>query len=131
MASFSKQEWERLRLVKDLVAGQDGQEAWYDVSETAKHLAPVLGWRPPGLEEFTDHDLDHSYRILRAIGTILPESFILNRNELLLLLYAALYHDLGMWTPKREVETALQDESFSDFFGPPVRVGPRQLFELI
>lgn len=116
MSSFDKTTWERLRLVKELIEKQDGKETWYDITEVAKHLAPILSWRPLGLEEFTDHDLEHSYRIIRAIGAVLPENIDLNKNELTILIYSAIFHDLGMWTKKREVENSLSNDQFVNFF---------------
>lgn len=115
MASFDKSKWERLPLVKELISRDGGVEAWYDISETAKHISPILSWRPPGLENFTDHDLEHSYRIIKAIGAVLPNLGVLNKNEIFILLLSSILHDLGMWTKKNEIEAALSDQGFLDF----------------
>ncbi len=131
MSAFDRQSWERLKLVKSLLDKPEGAEAWYDISETAKHLAPILYWRPPGLEEFTDHDLDHSYRIVRAIGAILPDRSTLNRNELMILLYSAIFHDLGMWTPRTEVASALSDSTFVDHLSKQNPSAYAKIMELI
>ena len=82
MSAFDRESWGRLKIVRALLDKPEGAEAWHDISETARHLAPILFWRPRGLEEFTDHDLDHSYRIARAIGAILPDMSSVNRKEL-------------------------------------------------
>lgn len=114
MANFDVNAWERLKIVKRLI--NINPNAWYDIKCQINDLAPLLIWRPIGLEEYTDHDLNHCFRVAQAIGSILPDDFILNYNELNILIYAILFHDLGMWTKKCEVESALSDSEFVSFF---------------
>ncbi|ODS36312.1 hypothetical protein BEH94_02845 [Candidatus Altiarchaeales archaeon WOR_SM1_SCG] len=130
MTAFDKVSWERLKIVKNLKDTHNGNETWYDISETAKHVSPILFWRPLGLEEYTDHDLDHSYRIIRAIGAILPDPIPLNRNELVILLYASIFHDLGMWTRKHEIQNALSNEAFVKYLSSNNPEGYKKIIRL-
>lgn len=113
MANFDRNAWESLSLVKRLKAKND--YAWNDIACEINELAPLLGWRPMGLEEYTDHDLNHCYRITLALSNIIPPDFELSEHELEILLYSILFHDLGMWTKKCETEEALQDDNFVSY----------------
>jgi len=112
---FKKEKWEELKLVKELIAKKNGRGLWRDITKAAERIEPLLSWRAPGLEEFTDHDIGHSFRIIAQVGAILPEDHKLNELELSILIYSALYHDLGMWTKHREVLPALDDEAFINY----------------
>ena len=114
MANFDVNAWERLKIIQRLI--KINEHAWYDIRCQINDLAPLLVWRPIGLEEYTDHDLNHCYRVAQAIGSILPDDFILNYNELNILIYSIVFHDLGMWTKKCEIESALSDDEFMRFF---------------
>ena len=114
MANFDVNAWERQKLVKQLISIDEN--AWYDIKCQINDLAPLLAWKPIGLEEYTDHDLNHCFRIVQAIGSILPDDFVLNYHELNILIYSIIFHDLGMWTKKCEVDSALSDDEFLDFF---------------
>lgn len=116
MATFNVSAWESLSLVKRLK--QKDENAWYDIKCVIEEISPLLSWRPEGLEEYTDHDLNHCYRIAQALGHIIPSEsdFDLNKHELQILLYSIVLHDLGMWTKKCETEIALQNDGFVDFY---------------
>lgn len=114
MANFDVLAWESLSLVQRLIQKDEG--AWYDIKCVIKEISPLLSWRPEGLEEYTDHDLNHCYRIAQALGNIIPSDFCLNKYELQILLYSIVLHDLGMWTKKCETEIALQNDEFVDFY---------------
>src|SRR3984893_8625953 len=73
-------------------------------------IKPLAGIRPLGNEEFTDHDLAHSARIVERIGKLLPKSAKPNQLELYILLLAALLHDIGMWVARSEAAKWLEDE---------------------
>ena len=80
------------------------------------HVEPLLRTRPLGAEEFTDHDLEHSARLVQRIGQILPgKGSELNQPELYILLLAALLHDSGMWTPREEAHDLLKDPEFRNY----------------
>lgn len=114
MANFDINAWESLVLVKRLK--EIDENAWYDIKYEINGLAPLLYWRPIGLEEYTDHDLNHCFRIVQSLGQIIPSDFSLTKHELCILLYSVLFHDLGMWTKKSESERAMQDENFLAYF---------------
>ena len=114
VANFDVTAWESLSIVKRLI--KKNKNAWYDIKCEINQIAPLLCWRPIGLEEFTDHDLNHCFRIVQALGNIIPIDFELSEHELEILLYSIIFHDLGMWTKKCESEVALQDDDFLDFF---------------
>ena len=54
MANFDVNAWERLKIVKRLI--NINPNAWYDIKCQINDLAPLLIWRPIGLDEYTDHD---------------------------------------------------------------------------
>ena len=60
--------WEDLPLVKHL-AGPYANA----LERVYNHVEPLLRTRPLGAEEFTDHDLEHSARLVQRIGQILPK----------------------------------------------------------
>jgi Histidine kinase-, DNA gyrase B-, and HSP90-like ATPase len=100
-------DWWTLDLVKQL------KEPYKDRLKTVYNfIKPLAGIRPLGNEEFTDHDLAHSARIVERIGKLLPKSSKLNQPELYILLLAALLHDLGMWVARSEASQWLNDEDF-------------------
>lgn len=111
--NFSPNSWESLKLVQKLI--QIDAHAWYDIECQIDEIAPLLGWRPIGLEEYTDHDLNHCFRILQALSNIIPDGFQFNQNELEILIYAILLHDLGMWTARSEVDNAINDNDFVNY----------------
>src|SRR3982074_906182 len=85
-------DWRTLDLVKRL------KQPYKSRLETVYNFVkPLAGIRPLGNEEFTDHDLAHSARIVERIGKLLPKSARLNQPELYILLLSALLHDFGMW----------------------------------
>ena len=66
MANFDVNAWERLKIVKRLI--NINPNAWYDIKCQINDLAPLLIWRPIGLEEYTDQELhkqlDRFYRMI-------------------------------------------------------------------
>lgn len=103
-------EWGELVLVKGL--SEKYREA---LKRVYNYVFPLLKTRPVGGEEFTDHDIDHSIRIVERIGKILPPDACLNSTELYVLLLCALLHDLGMWTTKSDALSMLDCAEFVTF----------------
>lgn len=80
------------------------------------HVAPLLGTRPLGAEEYTDHDINHSTRVVQRIGRILPKKGAeLNQPELYILLLSVLLHDAGMWTTREEANALRSDPEFQKY----------------
>lgn len=94
-------------------------QAPYDESlrRVYSYVEPLLGKRPIGAEEYTDHDLKHSARVVQRIGQLLPPDARLNQSELYILLLAALLHDAGMWVRKEEALQLIRDDDFKEFSG--------------
>jgi hypothetical protein len=106
---YSAEQWKKLLLVKDLT-DQDYSSSLHLVF---KFLEPLMGrTRPLGGEEFTDHDIVHSARIVYRVGQVLLNRKLLNQAELYLFLLAALLHDAGMWVPREEANMMLEDLAF-------------------
>ena len=80
-----------------------------------RYVLPLAKGRPLGSEEFTDHDIAHSTRLVERMGRLLPSDVQLNQPELYVLLLGALLHDLGMWIPRDEAHHLLTTEDH-DFF---------------
>ena len=100
--------WDDLPLVKLLEAPYDAA-----LNRVCTCVAPLLGTRPLGGEEYTDHDLNHSARVVQRIGAVLPNrGRELNQPELYIVLLAALLHDAGMWTSREEAEQLRSDPQF-------------------
>ena len=76
--------WDELELVMKL-------EQPYSAALTRVYsqVRPLLGTRPFGAEEYTDHDIQHSTRVVQRIAQILPEDVQLNQPELYILLLSA------------------------------------------
>ena len=53
MPNFDVNAWERQKLVKRLISIDEN--AWYDIKCQINDLAPLLAWKPIGLEEYTDY----------------------------------------------------------------------------
>ncbi len=103
-------QWNDTDLVRALAGPYD--EA---VRRVHAFVEPLLDKRPIGAEEFTDHDLNHSVRLVQRIRQILPADATLNQSELYIVLLAALLHDAGMWVRKDEALQLLHDDEFKDF----------------
>jgi tetratricopeptide (TPR) repeat protein len=57
-------------------------------------------WKPPQLQHYTEHGLDHSRRIIGIIGNLLEDhTDLLNEHERFILLASAYLHDIGMQSP--------------------------------
>lgn len=58
-------------------------------------------WETPLLQHYTNHGIDHSQRIIKALGKLL-EGFpgLLNRYERFILLASIYLHDIGMQSPR-------------------------------
>ncbi|MCX6582865.1 MAG: ATP-binding protein [Candidatus Aminicenantes bacterium] len=102
--------WENLDLVKKL---HKNFKSCLDGAY--KLVLPLLVKNPPGGEEYTDHGIQHSIRIIERIGKIIPKTTKLNQPELYILLLASLLHDLGMWIPNDKIESLLEDNNFCNF----------------
>ena len=103
--------WNDLPLVKLL--DQSYAEA---LKRVYSYVEPLLGSRPLGAEEFTDHNLKHSTRIVQRIGQTLPQKGKeLNQPELYILLLSALLHDAGMWTTREEASELRSDQEFKKY----------------
>src|SRR2546426_910638 len=103
--------WDDLPLVKLLSEPYKGT-----LGRVYNYLRPLLSTRPLGSEEFTDHDLKHSARVVQRIGQLLPKHGAeLRQSELYVLLLAALLHDSGMWTPREEAQQLLSDADFRQY----------------
>ena len=61
------------------------------------------------LPEYTLHNIEHSYRVLKNIENILPPDVKLNIVEIKLLIYAVFLHDIGMTSDK------LEEKLFQEF----------------
>lgn len=104
-------QWDDIPLVKLL--DQPYAEA---LRRVYSYVAPLIGSRPLGAEEFTDHDLHHSSRIVQRIWQILPRKGAeLNQPELYILLLSALLHDAGMWTTREEANELRADQEFKKY----------------
>jgi hypothetical protein len=119
---LSPPDWWELGLVGKLTT-----EYKASLKRVYNFLLPLIKTRPLGSEEFTDHDLSHSTRIIERIEKILPEGAELNQPELYILLLSALLHDVGMWIPRRRAFELLEDEEFLAFCQ---RYHPRELPEV-
>jgi hypothetical protein len=106
----SSTNWEELPLIKDI---SDPYKLALD--RVRNHVAPLLQSRPFGAEEFTDHDLNHSTRVMERIGQILSPTTKLNQSELYILSLSALLHDSGLWTSKSEAIAVLATKDFEEF----------------
>jgi hypothetical protein len=115
-------DWLALDLVKKL---KDPYKA--RLQTVYNFIKPLAAIRPLGNEEFTDHDLAHSARIVARIGKLLPAGAKLNQPELYILLLAALLHDFGMWVARSEARRWLEDEEFLAY----CRQHQRQEFDLV
>ena len=61
------------------------------------------------------YDINHNLKVLEIIGKILPiEKINLNIVELQILIYAVLFHDIGMIVTQLEVKTLKQSNEFSE-----------------
>ena len=106
-------EWPELSIVKLL---DPTYREWFH--RVRNCVTPLLGTRPLGAEEFIDHDVQHSARVLQRIGEILPDHTKLNQPELYILALAALLHDAGLWTSKQEALQQYQSQEFRDSCDP-------------
>src|SRR5262249_28154992 len=102
--------WRTLDLVRRLKSPYS-----HRIQTVYNFIKPLAAIRPLGNEEFTDHDLAHSTRVVERIGKLLPKSAKLNQPELYILLLAALLHDFGMWVARSEVAKLWDDEEFLDY----------------
>lgn len=88
------------------------QRACLDVYE---YLDQLRG-NPPGLHEFTEHDLRHSLRVLHWMTQILPEEGAgLYPEEARILIVAAMVHDIGMWMKSSDQSSLLKNSEFINY----------------
>lgn len=105
-------EWNDLRMVNALEPRfAEALRRVYD------YVTPVLATRPLGAEEYTDHDVQHSARVLERVAQILPAGTELNQPELYILSMAALLHDAGLWSSREEVVGLLENPEFRKYLG--------------
>lgn len=71
-------------------------------------LATICEFMP----EYTKHNIDHSVNVLKIIEKIMPDINMLNKTELVLLVYAALLHDIGMAANREEVQLIKESEKY-------------------
>ncbi|MCI8311409.1 MAG: HD domain-containing protein [Lachnospiraceae bacterium] len=71
-------------------------------------LATICEFMP----EYTKHNIDHSLNVLNIIEKILPNVNALNITELVLLVYAAVLHDIGMVANREEVSSIKDSEEY-------------------
>jgi hypothetical protein len=63
-------------------------------------LAVSTIWKRPILQNYTDHSIEHSERIIQTLGKLLEKyGSQLNEYERLILLASAYLHDIGMQSP--------------------------------
>lgn len=71
-------------------------------------LATICEFMP----EYTKHNIDHSFNVLKIFEKIMPDVDILNMTELVLLVYAAVLHDIGMVASREEVSLIRESEEY-------------------
>ena len=81
-------------------------------NEAIKVAEKILSNIPQFMPEYTLHDINHCINILNIIGEILPNEVELNIVELQILIYAILFHDIGMVINQEE---ALKLKTSSEF----------------
>ncbi|MFC0472838.1 HD domain-containing protein [Halalkalibacter kiskunsagensis] len=93
---------EEVKIIKKI---KEKNEGIYHSFMTVYNLVePLLNTRISQVFPFyTMHDVNHSLRIMRYMGELLPDLEELNEFELLLLAYSALLHDIGMAASEEEV----------------------------
>lgn len=80
-----------------------------DLEKTATDLlATVCEFMP----EYTKHSIDHSFNVLKIIEKILPDINILNYTETVLIIYAAVLHDIGMVASRDEIKSIKESDEY-------------------
>ena len=75
------------------------------INKVASDVAPILSRIPAMFSNYTGHDIGHSARIADYMVDLLPrpiENY--NDTELVIMLYSAIFHDIGMAVSETEKE---------------------------
>lgn len=64
------------------------------------------------MPEYTKHNIEHSFNVLKIIEKILPDYNILNYAETILIIYAAVLHDIGMVASRDEIELIKESDEY-------------------
>jgi len=77
--------------------------------ELLKQARDILSRISQYLPDYTLHNIEHSYRVLENIESILPSTEKLNIIEIKILIYAVFLHDIGMTSDK------IEEKLFTDY----------------
>lgn len=86
----------------------ESEEDHLQSSTISTHLQEVtenlLGEIGTFMPDYTLHNMRHVINVLNNIGSLIPPEVKLNRSELVLIIYAAALHDMGMLVNRDEAE---------------------------
>ena len=75
------------------------------INKVASDVAPILSRIPAMFSNYTGHDIEHSARVADYMVDLLPQPIEnYNDTELVIMLYSAIFHDIGMAVPETEKE---------------------------
>ncbi|MBD5432737.1 MAG: hypothetical protein HDR35_00310 [Treponema sp.] len=75
------------------------------ISKVASDVAAILSRIPAMFSNYTGHDIGHSARVADYMVDLLPQPIEnYNDTELVIMLYSAIFHDIGMAVPETEKE---------------------------
>ncbi|MCI8400535.1 MAG: HD domain-containing protein [Lachnospiraceae bacterium] len=82
------------------------------VNNLEKVATELLGTICEFMPEYTKHNIDHSINVLNIFEKILPDIEALNITELIILVYAAVLHDIGMVATREEIILIKESEEY-------------------
>lgn len=102
--------------IKELEEKKNSNHSTLQYSIIVEHLEKVatnlLATICEFMPEYTKHNIDHSLNVLNIIEKIMPDIDKLNMTELVLLVYAAVLHDIGMVANREEVKLIKESEEY-------------------
>lgn len=73
------------------------------IDKVASDVAAVLSRIPALFSNYTNHDIGHSARVADYMVDLLPQAIgNYNDTELVIMLYSAIFHDIGMADQKQK-----------------------------
>ena len=80
------------------------------IKEVYLEIKDVLNTRIPQIfPQYTLHDTGHSFRVMEYMSKLIADISLLNELEIVLLVYSALLHDVGMALSKEDIELIEND----------------------
>ncbi|MCR4735308.1 MAG: hypothetical protein K5829_09935 [Treponema sp.] len=103
--------------LKEKSESQSSNDLWIQWETAKKYVPSVLSMIVNVFPHYSLHDISHSETILEIIRKILGDDQIkkLSATDIWMILFAAYFHDIGMFVSKEDISELIKNDEFIDF----------------